>query len=147
MSLMENIIGHIATQGLSGITKPQGFDLDDDTFSSILDKAMNVPQSGILKTQSVAGFGIPSGMIIEPFDGVSSIETSKGIAGVSEPFEIKDVELEHDYFSNIIKTSDYEHSDIINLTQKQATRAYNSFGKKLIDDLECFVEDLTTTHS
>ena len=37
MSLVENIINQISVGG--GITKPQGFDLNDDTFAKLLEKA------------------------------------------------------------------------------------------------------------
>ena len=41
MSLVENLINQISTQGLSGITKPLGFDIEDDTFAKLLEKQMN----------------------------------------------------------------------------------------------------------
>ena len=41
MSLVENLINQISTQGLGGISKPLSFDLNDDTFANLLEKQMN----------------------------------------------------------------------------------------------------------
>ena len=41
MSLVENLINQITTQGLGGITKPLGFDMNDDTFANLLEKQMH----------------------------------------------------------------------------------------------------------
>ena len=43
MSLVENLINQISTQGLGGITKPFGFDMNDDTFANLLDDLNKLP--------------------------------------------------------------------------------------------------------
>ena len=41
MSLVENLINQISTKELGGLTKPTGFDMDDDTFAKLLEKQMD----------------------------------------------------------------------------------------------------------
>ena len=37
MSIVENLVNQISTKGLGGITKPFGFDMEDDTFAKLLE--------------------------------------------------------------------------------------------------------------
>ena len=75
MSLVENLINQITTQGLGGITKPQGFDLEDDTFSKLLEKGLNAYNNEIQPTNTIGHMGAPAGLLIEPLEGTEFAET------------------------------------------------------------------------
>ena len=54
MSLVENLINQISTQGLGGITSPLGYNLNDDTFSKLLEKQLN--STNDMLTNNFVGF-------------------------------------------------------------------------------------------
>ena len=74
MSLVENIINQITTDG--GITKPQGFDLGDDTFAKLLEKASGANRVG-MQDNLMGEMGIPAGLQIEPLEGVEHTEAAQ----------------------------------------------------------------------
>ena len=153
MSLVENLINQITTQGLGGITNPLGLDLDDDTFSKLLEKQM-ASNNNVQATNSIGEFGMPAGLIIEPIDGVdfsNTVQDQMEALGENkqvkepistEPFEMKEIDLS-DYFSKLILNKD-EHTDFMNFAKKQASNAYGLFGKNYITDLTDFAEDLAS---
>lgn len=145
MSLVENLVNQISTKGLGGITKPQGFDLNDSTFENLLQKAIT-NQSEISNTLQILGnFGQPSGMIIEPFDKTAAVEPIGQENTISnEPVQIKEVDLGNDYFAELLKKSPKEHMDIMNVAKKYAATAYNTFGKPLIENLGDLAKDVTS---
>ena len=78
MSLVENLINQISTQGLNGITSPLGgVDLNDDTFSKLLDKQLNSLQDTNPQSNFIGNFGIPAGLVIEPIDGTDFAEIAQ----------------------------------------------------------------------
>ena len=145
MSLVENIISNITTQNLGGITFPQDFELQDDTFSKLLEKQLsekiNSPADNI-----IGNIGIPAGLIIEPLDGINFAETAHDQMEIltkdtyskeeyiNQPIEMKDINL-NDYFSNLIKTSTDSNSDFMNFAKKQATNAYNMFSNTFVSNI------------
>ena len=153
MSLVENIINQISTQGAGGITKPQGFDLNDDTFSKLLDKQLdNLSQ---VSSNSLSGeMGMPAGLIIEPYEGLEfadnaqnqmdALGETKITNGDIEQFEIKDIDMDN-YFSNLLKASNDNSSDLMNFAKRQATSAYTVFGKSFVTDMADFVQDIAST--
>ena len=152
MSLVENLVNQITTQGLGGITKPIGFDLEDDTFAKLLEKQLNSNQQKT-PTNSVGEMGMPAGLIIEPMEGVDFAETVQDqmeIIGetklsreeyINQPIEFKDIDM-GDYFSNLLKTNSSEAKQFMNFAKKQATNFYNLQAKNLIIDTRAFVEDI-----
>ena len=157
MSLVENIISQVSTKGLNGIAQPFGIDMQDDTFSKLLEKQLNSTSSSA-SVNLVGNMGVPAGLIIEPMNGVEFSETaqeqlevlgeSRLISELSEnnPIEIKDMDF-GDYFSNLLKSSadNNTSSDFMNFARKNATNAYNVFSKNFIDDMQDFVEDITSS--
>ena len=153
MSLVENLINQISTQGMSGITSPQSFDLNDDTFAKLLDKQLEFSTNNLPQNNLVGNMGAPAGLIIEPLDGVEFADTARDqmeIIGenklsrdeyINQPIEFKDIDL-GDHFSNLLKAASGEASNFMNFAKKQATTAYNVFGKNFISDMEDFVQDL-----
>lgn len=152
MSLVENLINQISTNGLGGITRPQNFDLEDDTFAKLLEKQMNNANT----PNTIGAFnemGAPAGLVIEPYENVEFSNTAQDqmeIIGFKnpqetqmvEPVEIKELDMS-DYFSNLLKES-AEHKDFFNFAKKQASNAYNLFGKSYITDAIDFADDLAT---
>lgn len=145
MSLVENLVSQISTNGLGGVTKPQGFDLNDDTFEQIL-KGINKGMNGTeLNDQlnTIGRMGQPAGMVIEPFDGTSAVKPIGQENYVSqEPIEIKEVDTGRDYFSNLLKQAPQEHKILMNVAQKYASNIYNNIGKTLVEDLMDFAKDI-----
>lgn len=156
MSLVENLINQISTNGLNGITSPLGnIDLNDDTFSKLLDKQLNSIQENT-PSNFVGNFGMPAGLIIEPIDGIEHAEMAQDqmeIIGenklskeeyINQPIEFKDIDM-GDYFSNLLKTSSENNTGFMNFAKKNATNAYNVFSKNFITDMQDFVEDIAST--
>ena len=154
MSIVENLINQISSQGLGGITKPLGFDMEDDTFAKLLEKQMNA-NNEFSTPNSIGQMGAPAGFIIEPLDATDGVEHAEKVQDQMEilgqdfykqtgpsNIEIKDMNFE-DYFSNMIKASTNQNNDFMNFAKRQATNAYNFFNKGFIADVEDFVQDIT----
>ena len=153
MSLVENLINQISTQGLGGITKPFGFDMNDDTFANLLERQMNATNE-ITTTNTVGQMGAPAGLIIEPLDGVEHAEKVQDQmealgenlfkeTGINSAIEIKDMDF-GDYFSNLLKTPNDNNSQFMNFAKKQASNAYDVFSRGYVADMQDFVEDVTS---
>ena len=75
MSLVSNFIGGVSSSGLSGLNGlTQAFDLNDTTFSDLLEKQMD---KKIQPTNEglIGSLGMPAGLQIENFDGTEFSET------------------------------------------------------------------------
>ena len=156
MSLVENLINQITTQGLGGITKPQSFDMEDDTFSRLLEKGMNAYNNEIQPTNSIGHMGAPAGLLIEPLEGTEFAETAHDQIEIlgnnkiekmtvsTDPIEIKEIDMS-DFFSNLIKTSSENHADFMNFAKKQASNAYDMFRRSYVADMQDFVEDIASS--
>ena len=155
MSLVENLINQISTSSTGGITKPQGFDINDDTFAKLLQKQLEEQENQVkMPVNSVGEMGVPLGLNIEPFESVSGINTEDvavmnddktiEFKNTTEPndFVIKDLDM-GDYFSSYLSDLSHSKSDIMTLAIKQASNAYNVFGKNEVIDLEDFAQDIS----
>ena len=142
MSMVEQLVNQISTNGLGGITKPQGFDLNDSTFENLLQKAMENRPELNTKLQMLGQLGQPAGLIIEPFDKITEVQPIGQENNVSaENIQIKDVDLGTDYFSNLLKESPSEHKSLMNVAKKYASAVYNTLGKTLVEDLADLAKD------
>ena len=153
MSLVENLINQISTNGLGGITSPQNFDLEDDTFAKLLEKQMAKAEDTLNPMNSLGEFGIPAGLIIEPYDQTNFSETVQDQMEtvnfkttqetvMVEPIEIKDIDMK-DYFSTLLSSSN-ENSDFMNFAKKQASSAYGAFKGSYITDIKEFAQDIAS---
>ena len=150
MSLVENIINQISVGG--GITKPQSFDLTDDTFAKLLEKASGANKVG-MQENLLGEMGAPAGLQIEPFDGVNHAETAhdkleaigetKLLNEINEPIEIKDINV-GDYFSSLLKSDTDNNSSLMDFAKKHATSAYDLFGKTYVTDIKELADDIAT---
>ena len=148
MSLVENIINQITTAG--GITKPQGFDLGDDTFAKLLEKASGANTVG-MQDNLMGEMGIPAGLQIEPLEGVEHTEAAqdqieavgetKLVNEVTEPIEIKDMNV-GDYFSSLLKSDADNNSGLMDFAKKHATSFYAQQAKHLVMDSVEFATSL-----
>ena len=147
MGITQNIIEQLtSSSGLTATTKPQGFNLSDDTFAKLLEKQMMEEKSQV--QNSYGEMGIPTGFIIEPLEGGDMDTTSNNINEPqpiefkeTESIEIKDMKF-GDYFSEFLSDKMNSKSSIMNMAVKHAANAYNNFGKSYIADTEDFVDDL-----
>ena len=156
MSLVENILNQISTQGLGGITSPQNFDLNDDTFAKLLEKQRELSLGETQQTNTIGQMGMPAGFVIEPFEGVEFSDTlmdqleatgEKNLTNDSkivEAFEMKDVDM-GDYFSDLLRTSDSEKSDLMNFARKHASSTYGNFAKSFVTDITEFAQDIASS--
>ena len=143
MSLTGNIVNQISAQGLGAVTKPQGFDLNDDTFSKILEKSMNnIPQP----VSRLEGMGMPAGFVMEPFDatGTEAVKETQPID--TSEVVIKELDM-GDYFSNLLKTNPESNNGIFDMAKKHAANAYGNFGKNYISSLKDFIGDVISMAS
>lgn len=156
MSLVENLINQISTKGLGSITSPQSFDLDDDTFSKLLEKNMNTNAQVSTTSNFVGEMGMPAGFVIEPFDKIefsNNVQDQMEILGEkklvkepisTEPLEMKELDM-GDYFSSLLKSQSSKDSDFMNFAKKQATNFYNQYAKNLITNPTDFVQDILSS--
>ena len=142
MSLVENIVNQIATNGLGGITKPQGFDLNDDTFEKLLQKA-GLNTEGLQNNSISNHFGAPAGMIIEPYNSTEPVQITNNI-DLNKQIQIKDVDFGKDYFASILKDAPEKHAGIFDVAKKHAALAYNVFSKGFVEDVVDFAGDVAT---
>ena len=116
--------------------------MNDPTFDNLLQKAMESNTELNEKLQILGNLGQPSGMIIEPFDAIDSIQPIGKNNINTEPVQIKDVDLGNDYFSNLLKDAPQEHKSLMNIAKKYASTAYNTFGKTLVENITDFAKDV-----
>ncbi|MCM1073398.1 MAG: hypothetical protein NC334_06300, partial [Bacteroides sp.] len=120
MSMLENIVGQITSAASGGLTKPQGFDLNDDTFAKLLMKASEI-QPIEEQNNMFSNLGAPAGFEIEPLDAV---QQTQNIEFNPDDIEIKDLKISENYFSNLLN----DNSNAMNLAKRHAANAYNLFG-------------------
>ena len=153
MSIVEYLVNQISTQGLGGITKPIGFDIEDDTFAKLLEKQMNSTQE-LNSNNFVGSMGTPAGLVIEPLEGVNFSETVQDqmeVIGenklsreeyINQPIEFKELDIE-DHFSKLLKLNlNNQNSDFMNFAKKQATNFYGIQARNLVLDTAEFVQDV-----
>lgn len=134
MSLVENVINQISS--VSTVSKPQGFDLNDNTFEKLLMKASSASPTEE-QNNMFANLGAPAGFEIEP---INSTKTTTSIEFNPQDIEIKDLKIGENYFSNLLN----DNSNAMNLAKRHAANAYNIFGKNFVDTLSEFATDAAT---
>lgn len=145
MSMAQNFIDQIiSSKNVGNATKPQSFDMHDSTFDNMLQKIMDSNNADSDNNLRILGrMGQPSELIIENFDNSSAIQTTEPVQPVSqEPVEIKEVNTDNNYFSNLLKEYPSEHQSIMNVAKKHAMSAYSAFGKTFVEDLTDFAKDI-----
>lgn len=149
MSLVSNFVGGISAAqfGGSGKVSPD-FDLNDTTFSDLLEKHINTKPEN--EATGIAGMlGMPSGFPIENADFAESDEMikaasqieNKGIA--SEENNTTTSEMLTFYSSMLDNNLENQnsHNRIFDFARKQAANFYHKYSGNIVTDLQEFVSD------
>jgi hypothetical protein len=135
--MVENFISQISGVNLGGITNPQGINLDDDTFSKLLEKSMQSSDSNGTSSVLLGQLGMPAGFEIQELDLPQNLVND---VNSTQKVEIKDLDMGENYFSSLA----HDNINVMNLAKKQATNAYNMFSKGFVDSLNTLVEDVNS---
>ena len=164
ISGLNSILPEQGTQGSSGIGK---FDLNDNTFSNILDEKLDKTQ--IDKTQVeniVEKLGIPAGVNIEGFDYnamVNDLNSTETVEGINSENQINDnnkfslgslIEDAVDAFSPVVKsitnsefafdsnTASNPLNAVKDFWNNQASNFYNIMNKDTVNDITELISKL-----
>lgn len=164
ISGLNSILPEQGAQGSNGIGK---FDLNDSTFSNILDEKLDKPQ--IDKTQVeniVEKLGIPAGVNIEGFDYnamVNDLNSTETVEGINSENQINDnnkfsigsfIEDAVDAFSPVVKsitnsefnfdsnTASNPLNAVKDFWNNQASNFYNIMNKDTVNDITELISKL-----
>lgn len=163
MSLVSNFIGGISSSQFGekqGIV--QGFDLNDTTFSDLLEKQMDIKPKD--EANSILGsLGIPAGFEIEPIDFSEKVADQIEAAGAktdieqqeesSQEYNMMDLNKDGEvtnsemmtFFSSLLDSGSNgqeARSEVFDFAKKQAANLYNQYSRSIVTDIKEFVEDL-----
>ena len=158
MSLVSNFIGGISATNFGNISDvSNSFDLNDTTFSDILNKQMATDDENI--SQGISGLlGVPAGFIIDGIDYSEKVIDQLEASGEQLKIENDGSLINSDFNENSEMTTsevatfftsllendfahNKQHSDLFNFAQKQASNLYYKFGRTMVMNLEEFVSD------
>ena len=158
MSLVSNFIGGISSVGVGGQKPLQQLDLNDTTFSDLLEKQMETKP----KEESnniFASLGMPAGMQIENVDFSEKVQDQMEALGSQQaPEKVNEtniLDLNGDgnvttseavtFFTSLLDNSNLGNdngSQLFDFARKQASNFYNKYSKNVVTDVKEFVEDI-----
>ena len=158
MSLVSNFIGGISSVGVGGQKTLQQLDLNDTTFSDLLEKQMETKP----KEESnniFASLGMPAGMQIENVDFSEKVQDQMEALGSQQaPEKVNEtniLDLNGDgnvttseavtFFTSLLDNSNLgndNRSQLFDFARKQASNFYNKYSKNVVTDVKEFVEDI-----
>lgn len=158
MSLVSNFIGGISSVGIGGQNPLQQLDLNDTTFSDLLEKQMETKP----KEESnniFASLGMPAGMQIENVDFSEKVQDQMEALGSQQaPEKVNEtniLDLNGDgnvttseavtFFTSLLDNSNLgndNRSQLFDFARKQASNFYNKYSKNVVTDVKEFVEDI-----
>ena len=156
MSLVSNFIGGISSVGVGGLNPSQNLDLNDTTFSDLLEKQMEVKPKEE-NNNIFASLGMPAGMKIESVDFSEKVQDQMEILGekmTSEKAnETNMLDLDGDgsvttsetvtFFTSLLDNSNLgSNSQLFDFAKKQASNFYNKYSRSVVTDVKEFVEDI-----
>lgn len=156
MSLVSNFIGGISSVGVGGLNSSQNLDLNDTTFSDLLEKQMEVKPKEE-NNNIFASLGMPAGMKIESVDFSEKVQDQMEILGekmTSEKAnETNMLDLDGDgsvttseavtFFTSLLDNSNLgSNSQLFDFAKKQASNFYNKYSRSVVTDVKEFVEDI-----
>ena len=156
MSLVSNFIGGISSVGGGGLNPSQNLDLNDTTFSDLLEKQMEVKPKEE-NNNIFASLGMPAGMKIESVDFSEKVQDQMEILGekmTSEKAnETNMLDLDGDgsvttseavtFFTSLLDNSNLgSNSQLFDFAKKQASNFYNKYSGSVVTDVKEFVEDI-----
>lgn len=155
---MSNFIGGISSVGIGGQNPLQQLDLNDTTFSDLLEKQMETKP----KEESnniFASLGMPAGMQIENVDFSEKVQDQMEALGSQQaPEKVNEtniLDLNGDgnvttseavtFFTSLLDNSNLgndNRSQLFDFARKQASNFYNKYSKNVVTDVKEFVEDI-----
>ena len=123
MNLLSSLVNGIDTKDFLGqkIGAPNALDFKDTTFSDILEREINSVDN-VNMTNPLGSLGMPAGFQIQEIDAADLINAAREMKNVSPTSE------------------NDNHSNILNLAQKQAANFYKHSGG-VVTGLTDFIED------
>ena len=156
MSLVSNYIGTISPSQFVKGSPATEFDLNDTTFSDLLDKQMqgiNSQSDGLEGT--LGSIGIPSGFQIQDlnpteltekaFDQVEAVGEKIKTQTDNSPLTEKETTSSEilTFFSSLLDTpQNSTDSNLMNFARKQAANFYGKYSQNVITNVNEFVEDI-----
>ena len=166
MSLVSNYIGGIgginSTGGIGGVTSQ--FDLNDTTFSELLEKQLNSQEESNSANGLLGSLGMPPGMQIDGMDGKEFTETAfdqaealgaktDGEENENQTNNIMDLNNDGDvtssemltFFTSLLDNGskgNEARSELFDFARKQATNFYNEHSRNVITNISEFVDDI-----
>ena len=156
MSLVSNFVGGIGLNPNGGIgNSTPSFDLEDSTFSDLLEKQMNVKPKE--ETNTLSGtLGIPAGLQIDGIDFSEKVQDQMEALGEdinTEETNMFDLNKDGDvttseavtFFTSLLDNGtegQNARSELFDFARKQAANFYNTYSKSFVTDLKDFVDDI-----
>ena len=165
MSLVSNFIGGVSGIGGNGAALAPNFDLNDTTFSDLLEKQIKGQDENSSANGLLGSFGIPAGMQIDGMDGTEFTEKAFDQAEAlgaktdgeneeeNQNNNIMDLNNDGDvtssemltFFTSLLdngSTGQEARSELFDFARRQATDFYNQHSKNVITNLTEFVDDI-----
>ena len=164
ISGLNSIIPEQGAQNSKGIGS---FDLDDDTFSNILDEKLDKTENDQNKLENIVNqLGVPAGLNIEGFDYnamVNDLNSTETVEGINSENQINDnnkfslgslIEDAVDAFSPVVKSITNSEFDFDSNTasnplnavkdfwNNQASNFYNIMNKDTVNDITELISKL-----
>ena len=158
MSLVSNFIGGISSVGVGGLNPSQNLDLNDSTFSDLLEKQMEVKPKEE-NNNIFASLGMPAGMQIENVDFSEKVQDQmESLREKMTPEKVNEankLDLNGDgnvttseavtFFTSLLDNSNLgqqNDSGLFDFAKKQASNFYNKYSRSVVTDVQEFVEDI-----
>lgn len=158
MSLVSNFIGGISSVGVGGQKPLQQLDLNDTTFSDLLEKQMETKPKEE-NNNIFASLGMPAGMQIENVDFSEKVQDQmEALGNENAPEKVNEtnmLDLNGDgnvttseavtFFTSLLDNSNLgndNRSQLFDFARKQASNFYNKYSKNVVTDVKEFVEDI-----
>jgi len=162
MSLVSGLINGIASSGIAGrSTVTPDFDLNDSTFSDLLNKQLNIQTGGNTSGIDMLGsLGMPAGMQIEGVDFSEKVQDqmeafgeeikTEGTENSTNPFDMnKDgnvtVSETMDFITSLLDNDSAGYnirSGLYNFAKRQAANFYSKYSGNVVTNLSEFVNDV-----
>lgn len=159
MGIASSLVNGISIQQPSQIGQGlSGYDLNDTTFSDLLEKQMNIEPTENKNNDIFASLGMPVGLQIQNLDG--SEFTLDEFAPIDEIQKTENNPIEHNnseillepktkntsessFFSSILDNNSLNNkTELFDFAKKTATQAYDKFGKNLVENLNDLISDI-----
>lgn len=154
MNLVSNFIGGISSSPI-GASTASNIDLEDKTFSDLLEKQLN-EKVGTPKNTISDSLGVPPGLEIQNLDGsyFSNFDLNQDNTDCVKTDTINDGCVNDittsetvTFFNSLLDSKDNKnlHNEVFEFAKKQAANLYTKGASSVITDLNEFVGDILNT--